>query len=118
MEDIIYKYQFASLFSFSEPNKSVVIAKDQLLIKNSNQTTLFTLNAEIRLDFIPKPRIHIHVTNLDELDYVQRAELSTLFYTPQLYSLELKNHKKNIEAWITTSHLKYQGILIDFLPAF
>lgn len=105
MENLKHKDHSVPLFPFSEPNKSAVIAKDQVLIKDRNETALFTLNAEIRLDLRPKPRIHVHITNIDELDYVQRAELSTLFFTQELYSLELKSHKKDIKACITTSHL-------------
>lgn len=99
------KEKFIPLFPFGKPNESTVIAKDQVLINDCHKNALFTLNAEIRLDFLPKPEINIHITDMDKLDYSQRAELSTLFYTQELYSLELKNHKKDIEAWVTTSHL-------------
>ena len=104
-EDLNYKDNFIPLFPFNEPNQSAVIAKDQVLIKDSNENILFNLDAEIRLDLLPKPRIHIHVTNIDELDYSKRVELSTLAITQELYSLELKSHKKHINAYITSSHL-------------
>ena len=68
MEDCFYKDKFVPLFPFSEPNKSVVIAKDQVLIKDSDETVLFALNAEIRLDLLPRPRIHVYITNIEELD--------------------------------------------------
>ncbi|AKB82513.1 hypothetical protein MSBR3_1935 [Methanosarcina barkeri 3] len=113
MEEIKCREQFVPLFPFNEQNKSVVIAKDQVLIKDSNKIDLFTLNAEIHLDFLPKPRIHIHITNIDELDYVHRVELFALICTPELYSLELKSHKKNIEAWITTSNPKEYSLIFS-----
>lgn len=105
VEDVKCRERFIPLFPFSEQNKSTVIAKDQVLVKDSRKDTLFTLNAEIRLDLLPEPHIHVHITNINELDYVQRAELSTLIYMSELYSLELKSRKKEIEAWVTTSHL-------------
>jgi len=113
MEKIQCRDYFVPIFPFNEPSKSVIIAKDQVLIKDSNKSALFTLNAEIRLDFLPKPRIRIHITNIDKLDYVQRSELSTLIYTSELYSLELKSHKKDIEAWVTTSNPKECSLIFS-----
>jgi hypothetical protein len=99
------KDQFVPLFPFGEPNQSTVIAKDQVLIKDSNDTVLSTVNAEIRLDLVPRPRIRVHTTNMEELDYPERLELAWMLRTEELFSLELKNHKKHIKAFVTTCHL-------------
>ena len=56
MEDCFYKEQFVPLFPFSEPNQSAVIAKEQVLIKDKKGNLLLSGNAEVRLDFFPKPQ--------------------------------------------------------------
>ncbi len=86
------KDQTVPLFPFGEPNQSMIIAKDQILIKDSNETVLSTVNADIRLDLLPRPRINVHVTNIEELDVSEKVELALMHATDNSFSLELKNH--------------------------
>jgi hypothetical protein len=78
----------------------MIIAKDQILIKDSNETVLSTVNADIRLDLLPRPRINVHVTNIEELDVSEKVELALMHATDNSFSLELKNHNKKINAYI------------------
>lgn len=99
------KDQFVPLFPFGEPNQSTVIAKDKVLIKDSDEIVLSTVNAEIRLDLVPRPRIRVHITNIEELDNSERVELAWMLASDKFFSLELKNHKKQIKVYVTTCHL-------------
>lgn len=101
VEILIYKEQSVPLFPFSEPNQSVIIAKDEALIKDSTGTVLLHGNAEVRLDLLPRPRIHVLITNIEELDDIKKFELSIRFFSGELVFLELKNHEKHIKGFVT-----------------
>ena len=68
MDELKYKKNFVPLFPFSEPNKSVVIAKDQVMIKDSNKGGFIYPQCGNSSRLSSKVRINIHITNLDELD--------------------------------------------------
>lgn len=80
------KDQFVPLFPFGEPNQSTVIAKDKVLIKDSDEIVLSTVNAEIRLDLVPRPRIRVHITNIEELDNSERVELAWMLASDKFFS--------------------------------
>ncbi|HII01676.1 TPA: hypothetical protein HA351_08535 [Methanosarcinaceae archaeon] len=85
--------QFSPAFSFGEPNRSVFIAEDEALIKDIDGTVLLSGNAEVRLDLLPRPRIHVYVTNKKELGFGigNNAKI-----------LELTNHRCKIKGFTTT----------------
>lgn len=94
------KDQSLPLFPFGAPNQSMIIAKDQVLIKDSNETVLSTVNAEIRLDLVPRPEINVHVIDIEELDISEILNLASMHSKNNSFSLELKNHNKKINAYI------------------
>jgi hypothetical protein len=113
------KDHFLPLFPFGAPNQSMVIAKDEVVIKGKDETVLSTLNAEIRLDFIPRPQIHVHIINLEELDDSERVKLAWMIKSDEdeLFSLELKNHKKHIKGYVTTLDFSNpKNLLLIFSP--
>ena len=108
MEDPSYKEQFVPLFLFSEPNQSAVIAKDEVLIKDKNGNDLLSGNAEFRLDFLPKPQIHVYITNKKELNDSEKKGLYALhdnILSGNLFELVMKNSGNQFEGFVINSDL-------------
>lgn len=82
-------------FQFGEPNKSVRIAEDEARIKDKNGKVLGCGIAEVRLDLLPKPWIHVHVTFQEELDTIKKLMLTKSLMSAEV--LELKNHELQIK---------------------
>jgi hypothetical protein len=101
MKDVDNNDKFVPLFPFSEPNHSAIIAKDEALIKDSNGIVLLHGNVEVRLDLIPRPRIHVKIYPIEELNDIKRWELVSIFGSRDLLLLELKNHGKDIKGFVT-----------------
>lgn len=121
MKDLNYKELFVPLFPFSEPNQSTVIVKDEVSIKDKSGNSLLSGNAEARLDFLPKPRIHLYVTNKKELNDSEKSGVFTLynnFLSENLFELELKSSKKQFEGFILKSDLfNINGFSLTFTPS-
>lgn len=103
-----YKDNFISFFPSCEPNQSVVIAKDEVLIKDKSGNVLLYGSAEVRLDLLPQPRVHVYVTNKKELNEIEKLELFTLYsslITENLFRLLLRSSGKQFEGFIINSDL-------------
>jgi len=98
------------LFPF-EPNQSVVLAKDEVVIKD-NENALFSSSAEIRLDLLPRPRIHICIKK--KLSDIEMSELTIGMWTSESFMLEL-NNKKRIKGYMMPSHSSNCSVI--FLPS-
>lgn len=106
---------------FGKPNQSAVIAKDEVLIKDKNGNVLLSGNAEFCLDFLPKPEIHVYVTNKKELTNSEKSGLFTIydiFHSTDLFELVLKNSENQFEAYLINYDLfNPSGPSLTFTPS-
>lgn len=116
-----YIEQNIPLFPFSEPNKSAVIGKDEILIQDKKGNILLSGNAEFRLDFLPKPQIHLCVTNKKELNDSEKSGLFTIdniFRSANLFELVLKNSENQFEGYLLNHDLfNPSGPSLAFTPS-
>lgn len=121
MEGQNYKEQFIPLFPFSEPNKSAVVGKDEILIKDKNGNVLHSGNAEFRLDFLPKPQIHVYVTNKKELNDSEKSGLHVLYdkiLVENLFEMTSKKSGNKFKGFVINSDLfDPSGPSLTFTPS-
>ncbi|HHV24327.1 MAG TPA: hypothetical protein GXX65_07255 [Methanosarcina sp.] len=121
MENTRYIEQNIPLFPFSEPNKSAIVGKDEILIKDKNRNILLSGNAEFHLDFLPTPQIHVYVTNKKELSDSEKSGLHVLYdkiLFENLFEMTSKKSGNQFEGFVINSDLfDLSGPSLTFTPS-
>lgn len=105
MEDLDCTNHFSPSFPFGAPNQSTIIAKEKVVIKDKDDNALLSGNAEVRLDLLPRPRIRVHIINIESSD-LEIVRLIKRMYFGELFTLEL-NNKKHVEGVMTAFRFSY-----------
>jgi hypothetical protein len=91
--------QLLPAFDFGEPNQSVHIAEEEIVITGSDGKVLFDGKAEFRLRLFPQPRILAHVTNRNSLAcFMQESSV-----------LELKRNACKVRGFTTAANFSSSG---------
>lgn len=95
-------------FHFGEPNKETFLGNSAVSVSDEAEDEIFSGNAEVKLELLPQPAIHVHLRN----DKPVRMQSGPFFL------LKLAKAKAPFKAFLVSEEISSEGASLVYCPRY